>query len=141
MTHLTLHKEVVWLDVSMNEVFAVNKFNAWNELIGQQEDSLKAESSGAKVEQVFKWRAQQFHDHHIEISLWAAPFDGGDAHATLHDAIKLGLYVKLRMLGFDTFQLDSHYKKRMTSVLKVIPAEWESRSLLPSSNVEMFVPR
>ena len=30
-----LHKEVVWLDVSVNEIFTVDKLNARNKLISQ----------------------------------------------------------------------------------------------------------
>ena len=30
-----LHKEIVWLDVSVNEIFTVDKLNARNKLISQ----------------------------------------------------------------------------------------------------------
>ena len=112
---MNLHEEVVRLDISVNEIFAMNKLNSWYELVGQEEDCFKAESAGAKVEQIFKGRTKKLHDHHIEIALWSTPFDGGNANTTLHYSVEFWLYVKLRMFRFDTFKFDSDCNREILS--------------------------
>ena len=63
-----LHKEVVRLDVPVDEVFTVDVFYSGDELVGQQEDGLEAEAPGAEVEEVLQARTQQLHHHHIVVS-------------------------------------------------------------------------
>ena len=53
-----LHEKVVWLDVSVDEVFAVNKLDSWNELVGEEENRFEAKPAGTKVEEVFQTGAQ-----------------------------------------------------------------------------------
>ena len=93
----------------------MNKLNSWYELIGQEEDCFKAESAGAKVEQIFKGGTKKLHDHHIEIALRSTPFDGGNAYTTLHYSVEFWLYVKLRMFRFDTFKFDSDCNREILS--------------------------
>lgn len=85
----SLHEKIVGLDVTMNEVFAVDELNAGDELIRKKENCLKAESARAKVEQVFERRAQQLHDHHVEVAFGAAPLDCRYADSALHDSVEL----------------------------------------------------
>lgn len=47
------HEEVVWLNVSMNEGFGVDVFDARNELIRQQKYRFQGEFTVAKVEEIF----------------------------------------------------------------------------------------
>jgi hypothetical protein len=44
------HQEVLWLDISMDERFVVDVFDARDQLIDKQEDCLYEEFSVAKVE-------------------------------------------------------------------------------------------
>ena len=66
----------------------------------------------------------------------AAPLDGGYTNPALHDPVELGLYVELWMLCLDAFQLDGHckYKGQLQFNMRDL-------KLLPSSPVEMLVPR
>ena len=81
--HIDLHKEIVRLDVSVYEAFAVDVLDSWDQLISKQEHSFQTESSGAEVEEVLQARAQQLHHHHVEVALGAAPLDLWDSDATL----------------------------------------------------------
>ena len=49
-----LHEEIVWLDIPMDEVFAVNELYPRNELVCQQQYGFEAESSWAEVEQILQ---------------------------------------------------------------------------------------
>lgn len=49
-------------------------------LIGQQQDGLEAELSGAEVKEVLQAGTQQLHHHHVVVSLGAAPLYRRDAH-------------------------------------------------------------
>jgi hypothetical protein len=48
------HQEIVGLDVAVNKVARVDVFNARDELIGEEENSLQGEFAVAKVEEVFE---------------------------------------------------------------------------------------
>ena len=92
----------------MDEVLAVDVLDPRDELVGEQEDRLEGEPPRAKVEEVLQARAEELHDHDVEVALGAAPLDGGDADAALHDAVELGLDVELRVLRLDALQFDRH---------------------------------
>lgn len=49
-------------------------------LVCQQQDSLEAELSGAKVEEVLQTWTEQLHNHHIVVSFSATPLYGWNAH-------------------------------------------------------------
>ena len=87
--HIDLHKEIVRLDVSVYEAFAVDVLDSWDQLISKQEHSFQTESSRAEVEEVLQARAQQLHHHHVEVALGAAPLDLWDSDATLKKMAKL----------------------------------------------------
>jgi len=46
------HKEIVGLDVAVNEIFIMNKLNAADHLIGEHEHRFHCEPPRAEVEQV-----------------------------------------------------------------------------------------
>lgn len=101
------HQEVVWFDVTMNEILIVDVFNSSNHLIRQHEDSLHCESSGAKVEEILETWSEEVHDEDVVVSLLAIPPDVGDAHAALEDFVQLALVQKLGVASFHTLQLHS----------------------------------
>ena len=34
------HEKIIWLDISVDEILAMDELNSWNQLVSQQEDSL-----------------------------------------------------------------------------------------------------
>ena len=68
----------------MDEVLGVNVLYPRDELIGEEQDRFQAESPRAEVEEILETRTQQLHDHHVEIALGSAPFDGRNSNATLY---------------------------------------------------------
>ena len=64
-----LHEEIVGLDISVDEAFAVNVLYPGDELVGEEQHRFQTESSRAKVEQVLQTWPEQLHDHHVEVSL------------------------------------------------------------------------
>ncbi len=83
------HEEVVWFDVAVDEVLAMDELNAIeleknysvtarydyaqeknvHELVRQQQDCLEREPPVAEVEQVLQARPQQLHDQRRELPL------------------------------------------------------------------------
>jgi hypothetical protein len=53
-TFSNAHQEIVWLDITVDEGFGVDVFDAGNQLIGEEENSLEGEFSVAEVEQVLQ---------------------------------------------------------------------------------------
>lgn len=69
------HEEVVWFDVSVDEVSRVNVLDSGDELIGEQKDGLERELSVAEVEQVFeRWAA-------ADVSCFPAVCEGLSAYS------------------------------------------------------------
>ena len=92
---MSLHEEVVGLDVPVDEVFRVNVLYPRDQLVRKEKDGLEAEPPRAEVEEVLEAGTEELHDHDVEIALGSTPLYGGDAHAALHDAVELGLDVQL----------------------------------------------
>ena len=63
------HQEVLWLDVSMNDVLGMNILKTANELIGEHQHSFKRELATAEVEEVFQAWSQQIKHQGLEIAL------------------------------------------------------------------------
>ena len=95
------HKEVVRLDVSVDEILVVDELDSANHLVGQHEDRLHGETSGAEVEEFFERRPQQVHDEDVVVAFWAVPPDVRNADATLKDLVKFRLVEKLRVPSLD----------------------------------------
>lgn len=73
------HEEVIWFNVSVNEVLVMDEFNAANHLVGQHEHRFHGESSGAKVEQVLERWAKQIHNQDVVVTFRAVPANVRDA--------------------------------------------------------------
>jgi hypothetical protein len=102
------HQEVVWLDVTMNEILIVDVFNSPDHLIRKHEDSLHCESPGAKVEEVLEAWSEEVHDEDVVVPLLAIPPNVGDAHAALEDLVELALIQQLRVASLHALQLYSN---------------------------------
>jgi len=67
------YEEIIRLDITVNKVVAVEKLETLDQLVSKHEDSLKAKSPAAKVEQIFEAGAQQLQDKHVVVTLFAIP--------------------------------------------------------------------
>lgn len=75
------HKEVVGLDISVNERLGVDVLNTRNELISKEKDSLQGKFAVAEVEEVFQAGAKKVENHGVVITLGAKPADKGNTNA------------------------------------------------------------
>ncbi len=85
------NQEVVWLDVSVQEMARVHKLDPlelmksirsqpiYYHLVSQHKDSLERELALAVVEEVLKGGAKKIDDHHVVVSLNAEPMNIRDA--------------------------------------------------------------
>jgi len=101
------HEEVVGLDVTVDEGLGVNVLDAGDELVGQKEDGLQGELAVAEVEEILERGAEEIEDHGVVVTLGAEPADEGDTDTTGKRFVDAGLILELRVLGLDTFELDS----------------------------------
>lgn len=101
------HQEVVWLDIPVNEALGVDVLDAADELVGEQEDGLEGELAVAEIEKVFEGWAKEIEDHRVVIAFGAEPSHKGNAHAAGERLVDASLILELRVLGLDTFELDS----------------------------------
>lgn len=89
-------KEKKWLHIhvfasqavkAVSGMFSVFSFHSASStshhLISEQKNSLKAEFSGAEVEQIFQTGSQQLHDHHIIVSFCTTPLYGRDTNCQI----------------------------------------------------------
>jgi len=95
------HDEVVWLDVSVDEVLTMDVLNAADHLIGQHQDSLHSETSRAEIKQIFQTRTEQLHDEGVVVPGLTEPADVGDTHPSLEDLIELALIEQLGVTSLD----------------------------------------
>ena len=155
------HEEVVGLDVAVDEVLVVdvpeeednvhnlfggsdvdasNLLDSPNHLIGQHEDSLHGESSGAEVEEIFEAGTEEVHDEDVVVALLAVPPDVRDADSALQDFVQLALVQELGVAGLHTLQLNSHLKLCIMSIKVFLRAAMQaSTHLLPIGDVDTQV--
>jgi len=100
------NEEVVWLDVTMNEVLGVDVLDTAQQLLGNHQDGLQAELARAKVEQVLQTGSQEVHDHHIVVSFHTKVANVGDSNSTTQYPVEFGFVHELGMLGLDGLELD-----------------------------------
>lgn len=112
------HEEVVGLDVSVDEVFVVNKLDAAYHLVGKHQHRLHGEPSGAKVKEIFEGGTQKVHDEDVVVALGAVPPDVRNPDAALKDLVQLGLVQKLRVTSLTGLEL----KKKRTQLFKKKPS-------------------
>jgi|LakMenEpi03Aug12_release.lakeMendotaPanAssembly.Ray.scaffolds.fasta_scaffold485685_1 hypothetical protein len=67
------HKEVIGLDIAMNEVFRVDVFDSTNHLICQHQHRFHSETARAEIEQILQRWTQKIHHQNIVISLLTVP--------------------------------------------------------------------
>jgi hypothetical protein len=106
------HKEVVRLDIAVDEVAGVNVLDTRNQLVGEEKHSLEAELAVTEVEQVFEGRAKKVENHGIVVALGSVPADEGDTNATGKRLVDLGLVLELGVLGLDRLKLDGDFLAR-----------------------------
>ena len=106
------HQEVVRLYITVDEGFSVDVFNAGDELIRQEQDSLQREFAVAKIEQVLQAGAEKIKYHSIVITLCPEPANERNSDSSSERLVYTGLIFKLRMLGLDTLQFDGNLFSR-----------------------------
>jgi hypothetical protein len=106
------HEEVVRLDVTVDEGFGVDVFDAGDELVCQEEDGLQREFAVAEVEEVLQAGAEEIEDHGIIVTFGAEPANKGDTHAAGERLVDTSLIFELRMLCLDAFKLDGNLFSR-----------------------------
>lgn len=67
------HEKVVWLDVAMNEGFAMHKFDAGNHLVGQHEHRFQSKPTIAEGEQILQRRPKQFKNQNVVSMFLSTP--------------------------------------------------------------------
>jgi len=106
------HKEVVGLDIAVDEGLGVDVLDAGDELVGKEQDSLQGELAVAEVEEVLKRRAEQVQDHGVVVALGSEPADKGNANTAGERLVDAGLIFELGVLGLDALELDGNLLTR-----------------------------
>jgi hypothetical protein len=102
------HKEVIRLDIAVDEGLGVDVFDPGDELIGKEEDSLQRELAVAKVEEIFQTGPKQVQDHGIVVTFSSKPANEGNPNATSQRLVDTSLIFELGMLGLDRFEFDGN---------------------------------
>lgn len=100
------HKEVVRLDITVDERLGVDVLNAGDELVGEEQDGLQGELAVAEVEEILEGRAEQVQNHGIVVTLGAEPAHEGNSDTAGEGLVDAGLIFELRVLGLDALELD-----------------------------------
>lgn len=102
------HQKIVWLYVTMNEMFAMQKLQTADHLFDQHQHRFNCEMSRTKIKQIFQRRTEQIHYQHVEISFGTKVTDARNSHAARHQFVQFVLVQQLRMTGVDAFHFDGH---------------------------------
>lgn len=95
------HEEVVRLDITMDEGFGVNVFDAGDELIGEEKDRLQGEFAVAEVEEILQTGSEKVKHHGIVVTLGTEPANERNADTTGEGLVDTSLIFELRMLSLD----------------------------------------
>lgn len=106
------HKEVVRLDVTVDEGLGMDVLNAGDELVGKEKDRLEGELAVAEVEKVLQTRAEEVQNHGIVVALGAEPADEGNTDTTGEGLVDTGFIFQLRVLSLDALKLDGDFFAR-----------------------------
>lgn len=101
------HQEVIGFDVTMDERFGVDIFDAGDQLIGQEKNGLQRKFAVAKIEQVLQTGAEEVDDHRVVVTFSTEPTDEGDADTPSEGFVDAGFIFELWVLSLDAFELDS----------------------------------
>jgi hypothetical protein len=102
------HKEVVRLDITMDEGLGMNVLNARDELIGQQQHRLQWKLPVAEVEEILQAGSKEIKNHGIVITFGSKPADKRDSNTTSEGLVDTCLVFELRVLGLDTLKLNGN---------------------------------
>lgn len=127
------HEEIVWLDISVNEVARVDVLDARDHLVCQEKDRLERELSVAEVEEILEGGSQKVDDHCIVVALLSIPPYKGNADASSESLVDLCFILELRVLGFDALELDGDFFAGDDVDAEVDVAEGSRADLLTNS--------
>lgn len=106
------HEEVIRLDITVDEGLRMDVLDSRDELIGQKEHGLQGELAVAEVEKVLQAGAEKIQDHSIVVALGSEPTNEGDTDTSGERLVDAGFIFELRVLGFDTLELDGDFFTR-----------------------------
>lgn len=96
----------------MNKGFGVDVFDPGDQLISQKKDRLERELPVAEVEEVLQTWSQQIQHHGIVVTFCTKPTNEWNANPSGQRLVDASFVFELRMLGFDTLQLDGNFFPR-----------------------------
>lgn len=102
------HQEVVGLDITVNEGFGVDVFDAGNELVGEEENGLQRELAVAEVEKIFQTGSEQIDNHSVVVTFGTEPANERNTDTTGERLVDAGFVFELGVLGLDILKLDGN---------------------------------
>lgn len=102
------NQEAFWLDITVNEGFGLDVFDAGDELVGQEQHCLEGELAIVEVKQILQVEPQQVEHHGIVYTLCSEPANKGDGHAASQRLVDLCFVFEMWILGFDVLELDGN---------------------------------
>ena len=107
-------REVVRLDVSVDDSSRVDVLDSLDGLVGNHENCFKSELALAVGKEVLEGLSKQVHDHNVLAAFDSVVVDLGnglaeDCGVRMEPEIDLALRVKLLVLGIDLFKLDGDF--------------------------------
>lgn len=102
------HKEVVGLDITVDEGLGVDVLDTGDELIGQEKNGLQGELAVAKVEEILQTGSQEIQNHGIVITLGSEPADKRNTDTSSKGFVDAGFILELWVLGLDALELDGN---------------------------------
>jgi len=104
----TISDKVGWLDITVDQVTRVHKFNTLEHLIRNHEDGLEGKTTSALVELILKRRSEEVHYHEVIGILGSEVVDLGESRSVLQLTVDLVLVTQLRTPGSMLFELDGY---------------------------------
>lgn len=72
-------EEIIWFNISVEEMFGVDVLDSLEELVGEHEDCFDAELPVTVIEEFFQGGSKKIHDHNIIIAFCGAVVDVRDS--------------------------------------------------------------
>ena len=76
------HEKIVGFNVSVDEVFVMNEFNAAYHLVSQHQHRFHGEPSRAEIEQIFQRWPQQIHNQDVVVTFRTIPANVWNTNTT-----------------------------------------------------------
>ncbi|KAH3687328.1 hypothetical protein WICPIJ_001672 [Wickerhamomyces pijperi] len=102
------NKEVVWLDVSENQVFVMDRFHSGDHLLGHLSHCLCRELAATPVKQIFKRRPQKINHQYVVETLLTKVVSSWNTVAAIQDSISSVFVSQLRRVRSSRLKLDSN---------------------------------